>query len=121
MTAEQLLDSLFAAISARDLDGVAELYHAEMQAWHNVSRRTVDRAGSLRILRAFIERVTTARYEVLQREHWAGGAMQRHVLRVLVGDAEHEFDVCIVFGFREGRIDRIWEYLDGRQLEPLGW
>lgn len=47
--------------------------------------------------------------------------MQRHVLRVLVGDAEHEFDVCIVFGFREGRIDRIWEYLDGRSLEPLGW
>lgn len=31
MTAEQLLDSLFAAISARDLDGVAELYHAEMR------------------------------------------------------------------------------------------
>jgi hypothetical protein len=77
MTAEQLLDSLFAAISARDLDAVAELYHAEMQAWNNVSRRTVDRAGSLRILRAFLERVTTARYEVLQREHCAGGAMQR--------------------------------------------
>ena len=47
--------------------------------------------------------------------------MQRHVLHVTVAGSDHEIDVCIVFGFSEGRISRIWEYVDGRALEPFGW
>jgi hypothetical protein len=121
VTPDELLDSLFAAISARDIDAVAELYDAEMRFWTNASRRTLDRAGSLKVLRAFLERVTAARYEVLERRHWEGGAMQRHLLHVRVGDGDHEIDVCIVFGFSGGRISHIWEYVDGRALSPLGW
>lgn len=121
MTGEQLLDGLFAAIAARDLDAVAELYGADMSFWTNASGRTLDRAGSLKVLRSFLRRVSAARYEVLERRLWEGGAMQRHVLHVTVAGSDHEIDVCIVFGFSEGRISRIWEYVDGRALEPLGW
>ena len=37
MTQEELLDSLFAAITARDLDAVDELYDPEMRFWTNAS------------------------------------------------------------------------------------
>ncbi|HUH79691.1 MAG TPA: nuclear transport factor 2 family protein [Solirubrobacteraceae bacterium] len=121
MTGEELLDALFAAITARDLDAVAELYDPDMLFWTNASGHTLDREGSLRVLRSFLRRVTSARYEVLERRHWEGGAMQRHLLIVRVGDGDHEIDVCIVFGFHAGRISRIWEYVDGRALAPLGW
>ena len=121
MTSEELLDGLFAAITARDLDAVEELYDPEVQVWANASGRSLDRAGSLRLLHAFLERTTSARYEVLERRHWEGGAMQRHVLHMRVGEHDHELDVCIVFAFSGGRISRIWEYLDGRALGPLGW
>lgn len=137
MSPEELLDGLFAAISARDLDAIDGLYHAEMRFWTNAAGDTIDRTGSLKILRSFLRRVTSARYEVLERRFWEGGAMQRHVLHVRLaedrregagddggagrGDGEHAIDVCIVFGFAEGRISRIWEYVDGRALAPLGW
>ena len=121
MTPDELLDSLFAAISARDVDAVAELYDPEMRFWTNASRRTIERAGSLKILEAFTARVASARYEVLERRHWDGGAMQRHVLHIRVGESDHEIDVCIVFAFSGERISRIWEYVDGRALAPLGW
>ena len=123
MSPQQLLDGLFAAIGARDLDAIDELYHAEMRFWTNASAGdTLDRNGSLKVLRAFLRRVTSARYEVLERRYWEGGAMQRHVLHIRVADGgEHRIDVCIVFGFADGRISRIWEYVDGRALAPLGW
>ena len=54
MTQEELLDGLFAAITARDVDAVAELYDAEMRFWTNASRRTLDREGGLKVLRAFL-------------------------------------------------------------------
>ncbi len=121
MTPEELLDGLFAAITARDVDAVAGLYDPEMRFWTNASRRTLDREGGLKVLRAFLERVTSVRYEVLERRHWDGGAMQRHLLHARIGESEHEIDVCIVFAFSAGRISRIWEYVDGRALAPLGW
>ena len=121
MTPEELLDGLFAAITARDIDAIDDLYHADMRFWTNASGLTIDREGSLRVLRSFLRRVTSARYEVLERRHWDGGAMQRHVLHVGVGEGEHAIDVCIVFAFAEGRISAIWEYVDGRALAPLGW
>jgi hypothetical protein len=73
------------------------------------------------VLRSFLERTSAARYEVLERRHWENGAMQRHLLHVRVGEQDHEIDVCITFGFEDGRIRRIFEYVDGRALAPLGW
>jgi ketosteroid isomerase-like protein len=121
VTPDELLDGLFAAIVARDLDAVDGLYSADMQFWTNASRQTLDRTGSLKVLKAFLRRVAAARYEVLERRHWEGGAMQRHVLHIRVGESDHEIDVCIVFAFADGQISRIWEYVDGRALQPLGW
>ena len=43
--------------------------------------RSTARAAS-RVLRSFLARAAAARYEVLERRHWEGGAMQRHVLHV---------------------------------------
>jgi ketosteroid isomerase-like protein len=121
VTHDELLDALFAAITARDIDAVADLYTPDVEVWHNVSRRTIDRDASLRLLRSFVRRTAAVRYEVLERRHWEDGAMQRHVLHARVDDSDHEIDVCITFAFADGRIRRIYEYVNGRALVPLGW
>ena len=54
VTPEELLDGLFAAITARDVDAVDDLYHADMRFWTNASGLTIDREGSLRVLRSFL-------------------------------------------------------------------
>jgi ketosteroid isomerase-like protein len=118
---EELLDRLFAAIEAGDLDAVADLYADDVEVWNSSSRRTLARGDSLRLLRSFLERTEGVRYEVIERRLWGDGAMQRHVLHVLVGGGEHPIDVCITFAFANGRIRRVFEYVDGRALAPLGW
>jgi ketosteroid isomerase-like protein len=118
---DALLDRLFAAIAARDIETVAELYAPDVEVSHNTSGRTRDRDSGLAVLRAFIERAETVRYEILERRHWEGGAVQRHVLHIRVAGEAHAIAACIVFAFARGHITRVFEYLDGRALAPLGW
>jgi len=118
---DELLDGLFAAIGARDVDAVAALYADDVEVWHNASGRARDRAGGVRVMRAFLERAQDVSYEILERRHWEGGAVQRHVLHVRVAGEEHAIDACIVFAFADSKLTRVYEYVDGRALAPLGW
>jgi ketosteroid isomerase-like protein len=120
-TQEELLELLFAGITGRDLDAVAELYADDIEVWNSASRRAMHREESIAVLRSFLRRTEAVDYEVLERRHWEGGAMQRHVLHVRVGEEDHSIDVCLTFSFADGYIRRIHEYLDSRALAPLGW
>jgi ketosteroid isomerase-like protein len=118
---DALLDRLFAAITERDVETVAALYADDVEVWHNSSGRTRDRERGLAVLEAFLERTEGVCYEVLERRHWGGGAVQRHVLQMRIAGSEHAIDACIVFAFADGRIARVFEYVDARALTPLGW
>jgi ketosteroid isomerase-like protein len=120
-TQDELLDRLFRCISEGDVDAVAELYADDVEVWNSYSRRAFGRDRSLAVLEDFLSRTDGVRYEVLERRHWENGAMQRHVLHVTVGGREHAIDVCITFVLAEGRIRRVFEYVDARALSPLGW
>jgi len=120
-TQGELLERLFAGIAGRDLDAVAQLYADDIEVWNTAARRPMQRDESLAVLRSFLRRAEAVRYEVLERREWEGGAMQRHVLHVRVGEEDHRIDVCITFAFADGRIRRIYEYVDSRALAPLGW
>jgi SnoaL-like domain len=118
---DELLDRLFAGIGERNIDAVAALYARDVEVWHNATGRVLSRAQSLEVLRSFLGRTEAARYEILERRHWDGGAMQRHILHICVGGADGAIDVCITFAFAGGHITRVFEYVDGRALAPLGW
>lgn len=121
MTQDELLDRLFAGIADGNVDAVAELYADDVEVWNSYSRRTFARDASLALLKDFLSRTDGLRYEILERHHWEDGAIQRHVLHVLVNGREHPIDVCITFAFARGRIRNVFEYVDGRALAPLGW
>ena len=117
---DEILDRLFRAIEDEDIDAVGELYASDVEVWHNASGRSLERTRSLAVLRSFLDRVSEARYELLERRHWDGGAVQRHVLHMQLNGVHHSIDACIVFAFDSGRITRVFEYVDGRSLAPLG-
>jgi ketosteroid isomerase-like protein len=116
---DQVIDALFAAITAGDIDAVAGLYDDGVAVWHNVTDRAVDRDASLAILRHFVRTVDARRYEILERRHWEGGAMQRHIVHGRVGDDAFYAPVCIRFELRDGRITRIDEYVDSAAIAAL--
>ncbi|HXK24244.1 MAG TPA: nuclear transport factor 2 family protein [Myxococcota bacterium] len=109
----QLASAFFAAIERRDLDAVRELYAPDVQVWHNVTGRTQTRAENLELLRFFTGRVSDLRYEVLARDFFEGGFVQRHVLHGKLASGELvAAPVCLVVYVSRGRIERLFEYLD---------
>lgn len=110
---ETIASELFAAIERGDLDALRELYAPEVEIWHNVTGRTQTREENLSLLRYFVGRVSERRYEVLARDFFPGGFVQRHVLhgRVASGDLITA-PACLVVYVSKGKIERLFEYLD---------
>ena len=118
-TNDELLDALFAAITDGDIDGVAQTFDEQIAVWHNVTDRAVDRDMSLAILSHFVKTVDERRYEILERHHWPGGAMQRHIVHGRIGEEPFYAPVSISFAIRDGRITRIDEYVDSAAVTAL--
>jgi ketosteroid isomerase-like protein len=116
---DELADDFFAAIAGCDLERVATIYDPEVEVWHNVTQRTQSRDDNLRLLEHFTSRVEGLRYEILAREFFPGGFVQRHILHATVVSGEPiAVPVCIVIHVVDGRIQRLYEYLDGAAVAP---
>lgn len=116
--AETIAKEFFSAIERGDLDAVRALYSPEVEVWHNVTDRSQTRDENLALLRYFTGRVSERRYEVIAREHFEGGFVQRHVLhgRLESGDPI-DAPVCLVVYVSEGRIVRLFEYVDAAAVQ----
>jgi ketosteroid isomerase-like protein len=110
---EAIASAFFAAIERGDLDAVRELYAPGVAIWHNVTGRTQTRDENLKLLKFFSSRVAERRYEVLARDFFPGGFVQRHVLHGKLASGELvAAQVCLVVHVAGGRIERLYEYLD---------
>jgi ketosteroid isomerase-like protein len=117
---EILALEFFAAIERGDLEAVREFYSPRVEVWHNVTNRTQTRDENLRLLKYFTGRVSERRYEVLAREFFPGGFVQRHILhgKLASGDLIAA-PVCLVIHVSNGKIDRVFEYLDPAAVRGL--
>ncbi len=104
---------LFAAIEQGDLEAVRGLYSADVEIWHNVTKRAQTRDENLKLLEFFIARVAERRYEVHGRDFFPGGFVQRHTLHGTLASGDPiSAPVCIVVYVAGGKIARLYEYLD---------
>jgi ketosteroid isomerase-like protein len=116
---EPIAQSFFAAIERGDLEAVRDHYAPDVKVWHNVTGRTQTREQNLDLLKLFTSRVEARRYEILSRDHFPGGFVQRHVLHGKVASGEPiAAAVCIVIYVREGKIRELYEYLDQEAVAP---
>ena len=103
----------FAAIERGDLNAVRDLYAPDVAIWHNVTGKSQTRDENLALLKYFTGRVSELRYEVLARDFFEGGFVQRHILHGKLGSgALIAAPVCIVVYVSARRIVRLFEYLD---------
>src|SRR4051812_134437 len=97
MSTDEILDALFTAIEAGDIDRVATLYAPDATVWHNASNIALTREQSLNLLRRYCSAVAGRRYEILLRSCYEGWAVQRHVLHGICGEETLRVDVAIFF------------------------
>jgi ketosteroid isomerase-like protein len=116
---DAMADAFFAAISRGELDRVGEIYDADVEVWHNTTQRAQSREQNLRLLERFTSSVTGLRYEVHAREFFRGGFVQRHTLHgTAPGGETLAVPVCLIIHASDGRIDRLFEYLDAAHVAP---
>ena len=117
---EALASRFFAAIERGDLEAIREIYSPDAKIWHNVTGRSQTREENLALLRYFTGRVSELRYEVLARELFRGGFVQRHILhgKLESGDLVAA-QVCLVVYVSAGRIERLFEYLDPAAVQGV--
>jgi ketosteroid isomerase-like protein len=117
---EQVASAFFAAIERADIDAIEALYSPEVEVWINVTGKSQGRAESVKLLRAFTSRVKGLAYEIELREPIAGGFLQRHILRgELASGQKLAVPVCLVVHVEDGRISRLYEYLDSAAIAPV--
>ena len=117
---EAIASALFEAIERGDLDAVRELYSPQAEIWHNVTGQIQTREENLALLKYFTGRVSERRYEVLAREFFRGGFVQRHILhgKLASGDLIAA-PVCLVVHVWRGKVERLFEYLDAASVREV--
>lgn len=112
---------LFRAIERKDTDAVAALYRDDIEVWHNFSNRCQDKKTNLATLGGLCASVAEIEYAVIERMQLPDGRiMQRHLLRATPAGGETiEIPACMFLRIRDGRIERIDEYLDTGQANRL--
>ena len=117
---ETIASEFFAAIERGDLDAIREFYSPRVEVWHNLTNRAQTREENLRLLKYFMGRVSERRYEVLAREFFPGGFVQRHILhgKLASGDLVAA-PVCLIIHVSNGKIDRVFEYVDSAAIRGI--
>ena len=81
--------------------------------------KSQDRAASVALLKNFTGRIRNLRYDVQMREEIPVGFVQRHILRgQTASGAELAVPVCLVVHVEDGRIRKLYEYLDSAAIAP---
>ncbi|MDP3908578.1 nuclear transport factor 2 family protein [Novosphingobium sp.] len=112
-----LADRFFAAVEAGDIETVRDCYDARAAIWHNTDDLEQTRDENLATLRGMALRISDRRYEVLQREVFPGGFVQRHNLHGTRQDGVRlTLHACILCKVENGRITRLDEYFDSAQV-----
>jgi ketosteroid isomerase-like protein len=127
-TAEVIVDvadRLFAAIERNDEATLEQMFDDDITVWRSGARRDDDKARALRVLHWFIGVTTQRRYEILDRQLFADGFVQQHILHATGHNGGSiALRVCIVIRLgvqssSRAQIGRIDEYFDPAELAPI--
>ena len=116
-----LADQLFAAIERSDETTLTDLFSDDIAVWRAGAHRDDDKARAVKVLRWFIDVTAQRSYEILDRQLFADGFVQQHILRATGRNgAPIALRVCIVIKLGvNGLISRIDEYFDPAEITPL--
>jgi ketosteroid isomerase-like protein len=120
MTDDDPLGRLIDAIASGDAEAAREIYAPGATIWHNTELREQSVDENVRTLRWVQRNIADLRYEDVRRQRTERGYVQQHVLRgTAPGGEPLEVHACLVVETEDGRITRLFEYIDGDQIALL--
>ena len=115
-----LSDRFLAALERGDPNEVKAFYTDDARIWHNFDdiAQTVDE--NLKLLAWMSRKLPKRQYRLVRREVLANGWFQQHVLEAVLPDGtDFRMLACCIVTVRDGLIEKLKEYLDPAQANPL--
>ncbi|HEX7820193.1 MAG TPA: nuclear transport factor 2 family protein [Sphingobium sp.] len=110
---ENIIDRLFGALSAGDVQAAADCLTADGIIWHGFDRIEQDRAAAIAGWEGFVAHFSDRRFIDIRRQATPTGFVQQHVLTVRTADGRAiAWPICVVVTVRDGLIERLDEYID---------
>lgn len=116
---DAIANRLFDAIERADIDGVKQAYAPNVQYWMNLTDQIEGLDTLLHLTQVFNEKVKNLHYEIESREFFSGGFVQRCRIRgeISTGGAL-AVPLCLIIHVEDGRIVRLYEYIDSASIMP---
>ena len=113
-------DRFFNAIEGADIDALKQAYDPNVKLWINITGKSEGLDTALQLMHLFTSKLKGLHYEVEAREFFADGFVQRHTVTGILASGEAlAVPVCLVVHVVDGRITRLYEYLDAASIQPV--
>jgi ketosteroid isomerase-like protein len=113
MTRPNVIDRLFDALSAGDLETARECLTPNVRLWHSFDQVAMDREAAMGGFADFISNFAARSFVDVRRHAIEGGFVQQHLMTATRHSGEVlAWPVCIVVQIDDDRIVRLDEYID---------
>jgi ketosteroid isomerase-like protein len=120
MEMDELANRLFEAIERKDIDTLKNVYSPDVVYWMNAMPGTKGLDAVLDLVGVFHQKVNDLHYEVESREFFSGGFVQRcKIAGTAASGQDFAVPLCLVIYVEEGRIKRLYEYIDIASMMPV--
>ena len=110
MTETNVIDRLFGALSAGDLETAYDCLTPEAQLWHSFDQVPMDRDTTMAGFADFVTNFAARSFVDVRRHAIEGGFVQQHVMTATMQSGEVlAWPVCIVVRIENDRIVRLDE------------
>ncbi len=101
------------AIEGADIDALRQAYSPDVVYWMNAMPETQGLDDILNLMGIFHQKVKNLHYEVESREFFPGGFLQRtRIMGDLASGEKLSVPLCLIIYMEDGRIVRLYEYID---------
>jgi ketosteroid isomerase-like protein len=117
---DALANRLFEAIERADIAAVEQIYAPDVEYWVNFTDHTQSLDTILEMTQLFSRKVKDLHYEIESREFFPGGFVQRcRITGELASGEALAVPLCLVIYVKDGRITRIYEYINVASFMPV--
>ncbi len=117
---DQLANRFFDAIERGDFEAMKQAYSPDVVYWMNAMPETQGLDTLLDLARFFHQKAKNLHYEIESREFFSGGFVQRcKIMGDLASGERLAIPLCLIIYVEDGRIVRLYEYLDTASMMPF--
>ena len=117
---DALANRFFHAVERADINAVEQAYAPDLKYWMNVTGESQGLDAILELARLFSRKVKDLHYEVESREFFPGGFVQRcRITGKLASGEALSVPLCLIIYVEDGRIKRLYEYIDAASIMPV--